>query len=41
MGTHGHTGLKHFFLGSVAEKVVRVATCPVLVTRSAERQDAA
>jgi nucleotide-binding universal stress UspA family protein len=33
MGTHGHTGLQHFFLGSVAEKVVRMAPCPVLVTR--------
>jgi nucleotide-binding universal stress UspA family protein len=34
MGTHGHTGLQRFFLGSVAEKVVRMAPCPVLVTRS-------
>jgi nucleotide-binding universal stress UspA family protein len=33
MGTHGHTGLQHFFMGSVAEKVVRMAPCPVLVTR--------
>lgn len=32
MGTYGHTGLQHFFLGSVAEKVVRLAPCPVLVT---------
>lgn len=30
MGTHGHTGLSHLLLGSVAEKVVRLATCPVL-----------
>jgi universal stress protein A len=30
MGTHGHSGLKHALLGSVAEKVVRKATCPVL-----------
>jgi universal stress protein A len=33
MGTHGRTGLAHLFLGSVAEKVVRLAVCPVLVTR--------
>jgi nucleotide-binding universal stress UspA family protein len=33
MGTHGHTGLTHVLLGSVAEKVVRLASCPVLVTR--------
>ncbi len=33
MGTHGRTGLGHLFLGSVAERVVRTATCPVLTTR--------
>ncbi|MBI1839789.1 MAG: universal stress protein [Verrucomicrobia bacterium] len=32
--THGYTGLKHAFLGSTAERVVRHATCPVLVIRS-------
>jgi nucleotide-binding universal stress UspA family protein len=36
MATHGHTGLQRFLLGSVAEKVVRLAPCPVLVTRSSE-----
>ncbi len=30
MGTHGRTGLAHAFLGSVAERVVRHAPCPVL-----------
>ena len=30
MATHGRTGLSHLFLGSVAEKVVRTAACPVL-----------
>jgi nucleotide-binding universal stress UspA family protein len=33
MGTHGRTGLKHALLGSVAEKVVRKAPCPVLTVR--------
>jgi nucleotide-binding universal stress UspA family protein len=33
MGTHGRTGLSHVFLGSVAEKVLRLAPCPVLVAR--------
>ena len=33
MGTHGRTGLEHVLLGSVAEKVVRLATCPVLTVR--------
>jgi len=33
MGTHGRTGLQHVLLGSVAEKVVRLAPCPVLVVR--------
>jgi len=33
IGTHGRTGLQHILLGSVAEKVVRLAPCPVLVAR--------
>lgn len=33
MGSHGRTGIKRAFLGSVAEKVVRHARCPVLVAR--------
>jgi len=33
MGTHGRTGLSHVLMGSVAERVVRLAPCPVLVTR--------
>ncbi len=33
MGTHGRTGLPHLLLGSVAERVVRTASCPVLTTR--------
>ncbi len=34
MATHGRTGLAHAFIGSVAEKVVRTATCPVLTVRA-------
>jgi nucleotide-binding universal stress UspA family protein len=30
MGTHGRTGAKHFFLGSVAERIVRESPVPVL-----------
>ena len=30
VGTHGHTGLAHLLMGSVAEKLVRLSTCPVL-----------
>ncbi len=33
MGTHGRTGVPHLFIGSVAERVVRLAPCPVMVTR--------
>jgi nucleotide-binding universal stress UspA family protein len=35
MGSHGRTGIKRVLLGSVAEKVVRHARCPVLVARKA------
>ncbi len=33
MGTHGRTGLRRLVLGSIAERVVRHAPCPVLVAR--------
>lgn len=33
IGTHGRGGLAHLLLGSVAEKVVRTAPCPVLTVR--------
>ena len=35
MATHGRRGLSHFFIGSVAERVVRESTCPVLTVRPA------
>jgi nucleotide-binding universal stress UspA family protein len=41
MGTHGHTGLPRLLLGSVAEKVVRLAPCPVLVIHQVEPAHAA
>ncbi len=34
MGTHGRTGLEHTLLGSVVEKVLRRAPCPVLSVRA-------
>lgn len=37
LSTHGYTGLKHAYLGSVAERVVRHAHCPVLVVRPNEK----
>ena len=37
MGTHGRKGLSHVLLGSVAERVVRTATCPVLIVPLAGR----
>jgi len=33
MGTHGRTGLSHVLIGSVAEKVVHNAHCPVLTVK--------
>jgi nucleotide-binding universal stress UspA family protein len=33
MGTHGRSGFAHMVLGSVAERVVRIAPCPVLTVR--------
>jgi nucleotide-binding universal stress UspA family protein len=38
MGTHGRTGVAHVLIGSVAEKVVRTASCPVLTVRGAARK---
>jgi universal stress protein A len=36
IATHGFTGLKHFAIGSTAERVARAASCPVLVVREKE-----
>lgn len=37
MGTHGRSGIAHALMGSVAEQVVRVASCPVLLVRAPKR----
>jgi nucleotide-binding universal stress UspA family protein len=34
MGTHGRTGIAHLIIGSVAEKVVRASSVPVMTVRS-------
>ncbi len=38
MTTHGRRGLSHLLLGSVTEKVIRTAPCPVLVIRPVEKK---
>ncbi|WP_396611121.1 universal stress protein [Haloferax sp. S1W] len=38
MGTHGRTGLDHYLIGSVAERVVRTSPVPVLTVRADEEK---
>jgi len=38
MGTHGRRALSHLLMGSVAERVVRMAPCPVLTVRHPEHE---
>jgi nucleotide-binding universal stress UspA family protein len=38
MGTHGRGAIAHLFMGSVAERVVRMAPCPVLTVRNPEHE---
>jgi nucleotide-binding universal stress UspA family protein len=38
MGTHGRTGLGRLIMGSVAEQVLRKASCPVLTVKAPPRQ---
>lgn len=39
MGTRGLTGFRHVLLGSVAERTVRVAPCPVLTVKAKDEHD--
>src|SRR3954453_14186841 len=38
MGTHGRTGVSHLLVGSVAERVVRTAPCPVLTVNPSKQR---
>jgi nucleotide-binding universal stress UspA family protein len=38
VGTHGRSTVAQFFMGSVAERIVRHASCPVLTVRHPERE---
>ena len=38
LGTHGRSPMAHLLMGSVAEKVVRKAPCPVLMVRHPEHE---
>jgi universal stress protein A len=40
MGTHGRKGLSHLLMGSVAERVLRTAHCPVLTVKATEEKEA-
>jgi nucleotide-binding universal stress UspA family protein len=39
MATHGHTGWRRFLFGSVAEKAVRLAPCPVLTIQPPQEEE--
>jgi len=39
MGSHGHTGLAHVVLGSVTERTLRQARCPVLTVNAADAHE--
>ena len=38
MGTHGRSGMERLLVGSVAERVIRTAPCPVLTVRHPEHE---
>lgn len=39
IATHGRTGINHLLLGSVAERIVRLSPCPVLVIPLSKKRD--
>ena len=39
IATHGRSGWKHLLFGSVTEKVIRIAPCPVLVVRAPQIEE--
>jgi nucleotide-binding universal stress UspA family protein len=39
IASHGKTGLQKYFIGSVTEKVMKEAKCPVLLIRSQEKEE--
>ena len=39
MPSHGRTGISRLLIGSVAERVLRLASCPVLVLRGEDKQE--
>lgn len=41
LGTHGRTGLRHVVMGSVAERVLRTARCPVMAVKAPQPARAA
>jgi nucleotide-binding universal stress UspA family protein len=41
VGSHGHGFVAHMLLGSVAERVIRQAPCPVLTVRGSSRTEQA
>jgi nucleotide-binding universal stress UspA family protein len=41
MGTHGRGAVSHLLMGSVAERVVRTASCPVLTVHHPHRESVA
>jgi len=39
MGTHGRTGMAHLMMGSVAERIIRTSSIPVLTVRRSKEKE--
>ena len=39
LGTYGRTGLAHLVMGSVAERIIRLAPCPVLTVKAGTTEE--